>query len=116
MARGHLRVFLGTTYEMLAERRRRADLGADCVIGFVEPHGRRATAQMAEGLEVVPPREVSYRGGRLSEMDIDAVLARHPQVVLIDELAHTNAPARETQSVGRTSRSCSRRASTSSAP
>ena len=61
------------------------------MIGFVEPHGRRATAAMAEGLEVVPRREVSYRGGKLSEMDLDAVLARHPQVALVDELAHTNA-------------------------
>ncbi|MGA2305156.1 MAG: DUF4118 domain-containing protein [Acidimicrobiales bacterium] len=95
--RGRLRIYLGAapgvgkTYEMLAEGHRRASQGADCVIGFVEPHGRRATAAMAEGLEVVPPRDVPYRGGVLTEMDLDAVLARHPQVALVDELAHTNA-------------------------
>ncbi len=97
MARGRLRVYLGAapgvgkTYEMLAEGHRRVNQGADCVIGFAEPHGRRATAAMAEGLEVVPRRTVSHRGGELSEMDLDAILARHPQVALVDELAHTNA-------------------------
>jgi len=97
MARGRLRIYLGAspgvgkTYEMLAEGQRRLSQGADCVIGFVEPHGRRATAAMAEGLEVVPRRRVAYRSGELSEMDLDAVLSRQPQVALVDELAHTNA-------------------------
>lgn len=98
MARGRLRIYLGAspgvgkTYEMLVEGHRRADQGADCVIGFVEPHGRRATAAMADGLEVVPRRLMSYRGAELPEMDLDAVLARRPQVALVDELAHTNVP------------------------
>ena len=97
MARGRLHVYLGAapgvgkSYEMLAEGHRRVSQGADCVIGFVEPHGRRAIAAMAEGLEVVPSRRVAHRGGESSEMDLDAVLARHPQVALVDELAHTNA-------------------------
>ncbi|WP_165497184.1 universal stress protein [Rhodococcus sp. ABRD24] len=98
MARGRLRIYLGAapgvgkTYEMLREGHRRADQGANCVIGVVEPHGRRATAAMAEGLPTVPRRCVSYRGLEQSEMDLDAVLARRPQVVLVDELAHSNAP------------------------
>jgi two-component system sensor histidine kinase KdpD len=97
MARGRLRIYFGAapgvgkTYEMLAEGHRRIRQGADCVIGFVEPHGRRAIAVMTEGLEVVPRRRVAHRGGELSEMDLDAVLARRPQVALVDELAHTNA-------------------------
>ena len=97
MARGRLRVYLGAapgvgkSYEMLAEGHRRVSQGADCVIGFVEPHGRRAIAAMTEGLEVVPRRRMAHRGGESSEMDLDAVLARHPQVALVDELAHTNA-------------------------
>jgi two-component system, OmpR family, sensor histidine kinase KdpD len=97
MARGRLRVYLGAapgvgkTYEMLAEGHRRVSQGTDCVIGFVEPHGRHAIAAMAEGLEVVPRRRVAHRRGELLEMDIDAVLARRPQVALVDELAHTNA-------------------------
>ncbi len=98
MARGRLRIYLGAapgvgkTYEMLMEGHRRAQQGADCVIGFVEPHGRRATAALVEGLEVVPRRLMPYRGAELPEMDLDAVLARQPQVALVDELAHTNAP------------------------
>ena len=97
MARGRLRIFFGAapgvgkTYEMLTEGHRRVGQGTDCVIGFVEPHGRRAIAAMTEGLEVVPRRRVAHRGGELSEMDIEAVLARRPQVALVDELAHTNA-------------------------
>ncbi|MER7273787.1 DUF4118 domain-containing protein [Dactylosporangium sp. NPDC000244] len=96
--RGRLRIYLGAapgvgkTYAMLAEGQRRRSRGTDVVIGFIEPHGRRLTAAMADGLELVPRREVVYRGARLTEMDLDAVLARHPQVALIDELAHTNAP------------------------
>ncbi|HYB36350.1 MAG TPA: DUF4118 domain-containing protein [Mycobacterium sp.] len=98
MARGRLRVYLGAapgvgkTYEMLLEGHRQRAQGVDCVIGFIEPHGRRATRALVEGLEVVPRRYVLYRGGLLPEMDVDAVLARHPQLALVDELAHTNAP------------------------
>ncbi|MEU2552650.1 DUF4118 domain-containing protein [Streptomyces sp. NPDC013313] len=98
MARGRLRVYLGAapgvgkSYAMLAEGRRRRGRGTDVVIGLVEPHGRRLTAQMAEGLELVPRRTMVYRGREFTEMDLDAVLARRPQVALVDELAHTNVP------------------------
>jgi two-component system, OmpR family, sensor histidine kinase KdpD len=96
--RGKLRVYLGAapgvgkTYAMLAEAQRRRARGADVVAALVEPHGRRLTAALAEGLETVPRRTVSYRGADFTEMDLDAVLARHPQVALVDELAHTNVP------------------------
>ncbi|MEU5100141.1 DUF4118 domain-containing protein [Streptomyces sp. NPDC020996] len=98
MARGRLRVYLGAapgvgkTYAMLAEGQRRRGRGTDVVIGLVEPHGRRLTLEMADGLELVPRRTMVYRGMELTEMDLDAVLARRPQVALVDELAHTNVP------------------------
>jgi two-component system sensor histidine kinase KdpD len=96
--RGHLRVLLGAapgvgkTYEMLEEGRRLREEGRDVVIAIVETHGRAATAAQAEGLEVVPRRDLAHRGVDLDEMDLDAVLARHPQIALVDELAHTNVP------------------------
>jgi two-component system sensor histidine kinase KdpD len=96
--RGRLRVLLGAapgvgkTYEMLEEGRRLAAEGHEVVIAIVETHGRAATAAQAEGLEVIPRREVAHRGVALEEMDLDAVLARHPRIALVDELAHTNAP------------------------
>jgi len=95
---GHFRIYLGAaagvgkTYAMLSEGHRRLDRGADVVVGFVECHGRRLTEQLIEGLEVVPRKVVEYRGSRLEEMDLDAVLRRHPKIALIDELAHTNVP------------------------
>ncbi|WP_369355405.1 DUF4118 domain-containing protein [Streptomyces sp. cg2] len=98
MERGRLRIFLGAapgvgkTYAMLAEGQRLRALGADVVVGLVEPHGRRPTAAMAEGLETVPRRTLRHRGARFTEMDLDAVLARRPQVALVDELAHSNVP------------------------
>ncbi|WP_238008526.1 universal stress protein [Dactylosporangium sp. AC04546] len=98
MARGRLRIYLGAapgvgkTYSMLAEGQRRRSRGTDVVIGVVEPHGRRLTAAMAEALEEVPRRTCDYRQTRFTEMDLDAVLARNPQVALVDELAHTNVP------------------------
>ncbi|MFS0792518.1 DUF4118 domain-containing protein [Microbacterium sp. 1P10AE] len=98
MKRGHLRVLLGAapgvgkTYEMLEEGRRLREEGHDVVIAIVETHGRAATAAQAQGLEVVPRRDVAHRGVDLDEMDLDAVLARHPRIALVDELAHTNAP------------------------
>ncbi|WP_327258750.1 sensor histidine kinase [Streptomyces sp. NBC_01240] len=98
MARGQLRIYLGAapgvgkTYAMLAEGQRLRSLGADVVVGFVEPHGRRPTAAMADGLETVPRRTSAHRGAAFSEMDLDAVLARRPQVALVDELAHSNVP------------------------
>ena len=98
MARGQLRIYLGAapgvgkTYAMLAEGQRRRSRGTDVVVGLLETHGRRLTAAMAEGLEIVPRRTMTHRGATFTEMDLDAVLARHPQVALIDELAHTNVP------------------------
>ena len=96
--RGKLKIFLGAapgvgkTYEMLQTARRRKAEGVDVVIGVVETHGRKETEALLEGLEVVPRRRVTYPGHTLSEMDIDAILARRPALVLVDELAHTNAP------------------------
>ena len=96
--RGELRIHLGAapgvgkTYAMLAEARRRVERGTDVVVGLVETHGRPRTAALLEGLEVLPRRTVAYRGVALTELDVDAVLARAPEVVLVDELAHTNAP------------------------
>ena len=98
MARGSLRIYLGAapgvgkTFAMLNEGGRRADRGTDVVVGYVETHGRVNTAAQLAGLEVVPRRTVEYRGTVLEEMDVDAVLTRHPAVALVDELAHTNAP------------------------
>src|SRR5215472_14187821 len=98
MARGELRIYLGAapgvgkTYAMLEEAHRRAERGTDVVVAFVETHGRRHTAAMIGELEVVPRRPVAYRGIELAEMDLAAVLARRPEIALVDELAHTNAP------------------------
>ena len=98
MRRGRLRVLLGAapgvgkTYEMLEEGRRLRDAGTDVVIAVVETHGRAATAALTEGLPIVPRRHVIHRGVALDELDLDAVLARAPQLALVDELAHTNAP------------------------
>jgi two-component system sensor histidine kinase KdpD len=97
-AAGHFRIYLGAaagvgkTYAMLSEGRRRKERGADVVIGFVETHGRQHTSDMVGDLEVVPRKKVEYRGSPLEEMDLAAILARHPKVALIDELAHTNVP------------------------
>jgi two-component system sensor histidine kinase KdpD len=77
---------------MLGEGRRRRQRGADVAIGFVECHGRESTDELIDDLEVIPRRIVEYHGSRFEEMDLDAVLGRHPQVVLVDELAHTNVP------------------------
>jgi two-component system sensor histidine kinase KdpD len=83
---------VGKTYAMLGEGHRRAERGTDVVVGFVETHGRKHTAEMIEGLEVVPRRTLPNRGTTFNEMDVNAVLARRPQVALVDELAHTNVP------------------------
>jgi len=96
--RGRLKVYLGSaagvgkTFAMLREGHRLKDQGVDAAIGVVETHGRSETADQVGGLEVIPPRLVEYRGVTLREMDVDAILARHPSVCLVDELAHTNAP------------------------
>jgi two-component system sensor histidine kinase KdpD len=97
-AAGHFRIYLGAaagvgkTFSMLDEGQRRHGRGADVVIGFVECHGRRLTEERMAGLEAVARKVVDYRGTRFEEMDLDAVLKRHPKVALVDELAHTNVP------------------------
>ena len=98
---------------MLNEGKRRRERGTDVVVGFVESHKRPLTEALLEGFEVVPRMVVEYRGARFEEMDLDAVLARHPKVALVDELAHTNVPGRAaTPSAGRTCSSFSTPAST----
>ncbi|MGC2590709.1 MAG: sensor histidine kinase KdpD, partial [Xanthobacteraceae bacterium] len=93
---GKLRIFVGAapgvgkTYQMLQQAHARRKDGYDVVVGVVETHGRRETEALLEGLEVVPRRHVEYKGQSLSEMDLDAIIARRPQIVLVDELAHTN--------------------------
>ena len=96
MSRGELRVHLGAaagvgkTYAMLNEGRRRRQYGEDVVVGYVEPHRRPKTTAQVGDLELVPRRRIEYRGQAFEEMDVDAILARRPQVALVDELAHTN--------------------------
>src|SRR5246500_2033647 len=95
---GRLRIFVGAapgvgkTYEMLQQARARKRDGYDIVVGVIETHGRKETEVLLEGLELIPRRKIQYRGQWLEEMDLDAIIARHPQIVLVDELAHTNAP------------------------
>ncbi|BCW87647.1 Sensor protein KdpD [Alphaproteobacteria bacterium SO-S41] len=96
--RGRLKIFLGAapgvgkTYEMLLTARARLADGADVVIGVVETHGRKETAALIEGFATIPQRSITHASQTLAEMDLDAILARHPALVLVDELAHTNAP------------------------
>jgi two-component system sensor histidine kinase KdpD len=96
--RGELRIYLGAapgvgkTFSMLGEARRRLDRGTDVVAGIVETHGRKKTAELLDGIEVLPRREVTHRGHEFTEMDIDGLLARKPEVAIVDELAHTNVP------------------------
>ena len=98
MGRGKLRIYLGAapgvgkTYAMLSEAHRRVERGTDCVVAFVEHHSRPRTEVMLHGLEQIPRKELAYRGSVFTEMDVDAVLARRPQVALVDELPHTNIP------------------------
>ena len=95
---GHFRIYLGSvagvgkTWAMLNEGKRRHDRGTDAVVAFVESHGRPETEEQLDGLEVLPRLKIDYRGTQFEEMDLDGVLARHPQVALVDELAHTNVP------------------------
>ncbi|ART68488.1 histidine kinase [Mycobacterium dioxanotrophicus] len=96
--RGELRIYLGAapgvgkTYAMLGEAHRRLERGTDVVAAVVETHGRAKTAELLEGIETIPPHYIDYRGSRFPELDVPAVLTRNPQVVLVDELAHTNTP------------------------
>src|SRR6516162_5278534 len=95
---GRLKIFVGAapgvgkTYEMLQQARARKRDGYDIIVGVVETHGRKETQALLEGFEVVPRKRLEYRGQSLEEMDLDAIIARHPQIALVDELAHTNAP------------------------
>src|SRR5512136_191969 len=96
--RGHLKIFLGyaagvgKTYAMLEAAHQRKDEGVDVVVGYIETHKRIETEALLAGLEVIPPRQLTYRNIQLTEMDIDAILKRKPRLVLVDELAHTNVP------------------------
>jgi two-component system sensor histidine kinase KdpD len=96
--RGQLRIYLGAaagvgkTFAMLSEGHRREERGTDVVVAFAETHGRPQTAAQIDGLEVIPRKRLEYRGSFFEEMDVDAVLARKPQIALVDELAHTNVP------------------------
>jgi two-component system sensor histidine kinase KdpD len=97
-SRGQLRIYLGSaagvgkTFAMLGEGHRRQERGADVVVAFVETHGREQTAALLQGLEVIPRTRLAYRGTTFEEMDVDAVLARAPEIALVDEFAHTNVP------------------------
>ncbi len=101
-SRGKLTVFLGAaagvgkTYAMLEAAHDRLREGIDIVIGWVETHGRQETEKLAEGLARIPAKALEYRDKTLSEMDIDAILERKPQLVLVDELAHANIPGSRT--------------------
>ena len=95
---GKLKIFVGAapgvgkTYEMLQSAQARKREGIDVVAGLVETHGRKETEALLAGLEIVPRRKVDYKGHTLEEMDLDGILARKPKIVLVDELAHSNAP------------------------
>jgi two-component system, OmpR family, sensor histidine kinase KdpD len=96
--RGELRIYLGAapgvgkTFAMLGEARRRLERGTEVVAAVVETHGRKKTAEMMADIETIPPKYIEYRGSKFPELDVEAVLKRQPQVVLVDELAHTNTP------------------------
>src|SRR5215472_6132985 len=96
--RGVLRIYLGAaagvgkTFARLGEGHRRQSRGTDVVVAYVETHARRRTAEQLVGLDVMPRATIRYRGSTFEEMDVDAVIARHPQIALVDELAHTNVP------------------------
>jgi len=96
--RGGFKLFLGfapgvgKTFSMLSEALRRHSRGEDVAIGFIETHGRKGVEELAEQMESIPRKKIEYKGTMFEEMDVDAILARHPQVVLVDELAHTNIP------------------------
>ena len=96
--RGRLKIFVGfaagvgKTYEMLTEANRRRQRGQDVVVGYLETHGREGTEGQKGDLPIIPRKQIEYRGSAFEEMDTDAVIARHPHTVLVDELAHTNVP------------------------
>src|SRR5512146_117648 len=92
--RGRLKLYIGfaagvgKTYRMLEEAHALGRRGVDVVLAYIEPHGRKETEVLIEGLEVIPRRRIEYRGVTVEEMDLDAVLARRPQVAVVDEIAH----------------------------
>src|SRR5262245_52712234 len=96
--RGKLKIFfgmcagVGKTYAMLEAAQRKKKEGVDIVIGYVEPHKRTETEVLTKGIESIPTRGIPYHGVTLQEFDVDAALARRPSLILVDELAHTNAP------------------------
>jgi two-component system sensor histidine kinase KdpD len=96
-ARGRLRVYFGAsagvgkTFAMLAAARKLKNEGRDVVVGLLETHGRAETAELLEGLEVLPRKRLAHREGTIEEFDLDAALARHPALILVDEFAHSNA-------------------------
>ena len=111
--RGKLKIFLGyaagvgKTFSMLSAARQRKREGRDVVAAYVESHGRDETDALLAGLETMPKLRLDYQGVPLFELDLDAVLTRHPQIALVDELAHTNAPGSPgMKNAGRTCRSC----------
>src|ERR1700737_1335320 len=95
---GRLKVYLGSaagvgqTYRMLEEAQALRQNGVDIVVGYFEPHGRKETIAKTEGLEFIPRKTIDYRGSLFEEMDRDAILARHPQICVVDEFPHTNVP------------------------
>src|ERR1700680_4931930 len=95
---GRLKIFVGAapgvgkTYEMLQAARSKLKEGVEVVVGVVETHGRKETEALLEGIEVIPRRQATYANQTLSEFDLDAALKRHPSLILVDELAHTNVP------------------------
>jgi len=99
--RGRLKIYLGfaagvgKTYEMLTEANRRRERGQDVVIGYVETHGRKGTEEQIGDLPIIPRKKIEYRGSTFEDMDTDSIVTRHPQSVLVDELAHTNVPGSE---------------------
>ena len=118
-SRGQLRIYLGSaagvgkTFAMLNEGHRRTERGTDVVVGFVETHGRAHTAEQVGDLEVVPRASCRTAAATFEEMDLDAVLARHPEVALVDEFAHTNIPGSpQREALAGRRRSCSTPAST----
>src|SRR5215467_6202932 len=99
--RGQLKIFMGyaagvgKTYKMLEEAQELKSSGVDVVMGYFEPHGRKETIAKTEGLEIIPRKKIDYRGSSFEEMDTNSILARHPQVCLVDEFPHTNVPGSE---------------------
>src|SRR6516162_7092361 len=99
--RGKLKIYIGhaagvgKTYQMLEDAHALKSQGVDVVVGFVETHGRAETAERVGDLEVIPRRQIAYKGKILEEMDLPAILRRKPEAVIVDELAHTNVPGAE---------------------